>query len=327
MVHGRKYLPDNELLPCSQPTNDKLCLTRNPEPQISPNFSHVNFLWMVNYCKYHSTAAVLLRSGQTCDIAGIDWCFSGVRHMSVSVYTVYLQISFVLNGIVLQRSLSLSDRTQQIAYSGQLSIVQPVFYGVPQGSVLAPLLYILYMAELHWLVERHGVSLHLYLSMPVRQWLQSASHLILSLMSVIGSAILGCGSMMEVMWLGSSQQVDKIGIKEMSVKSTHVLEPLRHCLACHWYYAVPTQLPNTEAATCTLAAGNKLTTLTFSVFGRASFHLGDDCQLVAILDDRLWGPLSDWSVSHHTATPHSMTDQRTMAGTTCLLHLTTPDGQ
>jgi len=69
--------------------------------------------------------------------------------MSVSVYTVYLQISFVLNGIVLQRSLSLSDRTQQIAYSGQLSIVQPVFYGVPQGSVLAPLLYILYMAELH----------------------------------------------------------------------------------------------------------------------------------------------------------------------------------
>ena len=158
--------------------------------------------------------------------------------------------------------------------------------------------------------------------MPVRQWLQSASHLILSLMSVIGYAILDCGSMTEVMWLGSSQQVDKVGIKEMSVKSTHVVDPLRHCLAYHWYYAVPTQLPNTEAATCTLAAGNKLTTLTFSVFGRASFHPGDDCQLVAILDDRLWGPLSDWSVSHHAATPPSTTDQRTMAGTTTWQHPT-----
>jgi len=68
----------------------------------------------------------------------------------------------------------LSDWIQQIAYSRQLSALQPVLYGATQGSVLGPLLYVLYTAELHQLVERHGVSLHqyaddcqLYLSTPV----------------------------------------------------------------------------------------------------------------------------------------------------------------
>jgi len=40
--------------------------------------------------------------------------------------------------------------------------VQSVLYGVLQGSVLGPLLYVLYTAELHQLVERHGVNLHQY---------------------------------------------------------------------------------------------------------------------------------------------------------------------
>jgi len=38
----------------------------------------------------------------------------------------------------------LSGRTQQISYNGQLSATCDVLFGVPQGSVLAPLLYILY---------------------------------------------------------------------------------------------------------------------------------------------------------------------------------------
>jgi len=56
----------------------------------------------------------------------------------------------------------LTDRTQQIAYSGQLSAVQPVRFGVPQGSVLGPLLYFLYTAELALIAACHGLNLHQY---------------------------------------------------------------------------------------------------------------------------------------------------------------------
>jgi len=49
----------------------------------------------------------------------------------------------------------LSGRTQQISYNGQLSATCDVLFEVPQGSVLAPLLYILYTAEL----ARHDLSL------------------------------------------------------------------------------------------------------------------------------------------------------------------------
>ena len=78
----------------------------------------------------------------------------------------------------------LSDRTQQVAYAGELSTTRPLLFGVPQGSVLGPLLYILYTAELEQVVTRHGMRLHhyaddsqLYIHVTVRtlQWQSSAS--------------------------------------------------------------------------------------------------------------------------------------------------------
>jgi len=62
----------------------------------------------------------------------------------------------------------LIDITQQIAYSGQLSSVQSVLFGLPLGSILGPLLYVLYTAlslntaELALIVNRHGLSLYQY---------------------------------------------------------------------------------------------------------------------------------------------------------------------
>jgi len=86
-----------------------------------------------------------------------------------------LQPSFGLRGIALEWIRPfLTDHTEQIAYGGQLSTSCPLPFGVPQGSVLEPLLYTLYTADLTCVVERHGIRLHqyaddsqVYMSVPV----------------------------------------------------------------------------------------------------------------------------------------------------------------
>jgi len=74
-----------------------------------------------------------------------------------------LQSGLVLSGAVLRWIHSfLTNRTQQVAYNGQLSNQWLVPFGVPQGSVLGPLLYILYTAELDQLIASHRLHIHQY---------------------------------------------------------------------------------------------------------------------------------------------------------------------
>ena len=56
----------------------------------------------------------------------------------------------------------LVNRSQHIQMHGRLSTERPMVFGVPQGSVLGPLMFICYTAPLGDIARRHRINVHLY---------------------------------------------------------------------------------------------------------------------------------------------------------------------
>jgi len=74
-----------------------------------------------------------------------------------------LETSYGLQGCVLKWFSSYVDRRTHFVRCGALTSVPTlVLCGVPQGSVLGPILFLLYTAYLVLLIQRHDLCPHLY---------------------------------------------------------------------------------------------------------------------------------------------------------------------
>ena len=56
----------------------------------------------------------------------------------------------------------LQDRTQRVKINDFESDPQPLSYGIPQGSILGPIIYTLYTTPLGTIIRNHGLDYHMY---------------------------------------------------------------------------------------------------------------------------------------------------------------------
>ncbi|XP_072037296.1 uncharacterized protein [Amphiura filiformis] len=134
--------------------------------------NHLHFRIQSAYRRHHSTETALLRV-QNDILSALDQrqeAFLVLLDFSAAFDTIdhgllfrRLATRYGIQDTALSWIQSyMSGRTQSVSIKNVLSDALPLIYGVPQGSVAGPLLFTLYSAPLHDLIQSHGVSSIVY---------------------------------------------------------------------------------------------------------------------------------------------------------------------
>ena len=124
------------------------------------------------YRPHHSTDTSLLKTANDI-LLGLD-----NRHVSLltlldlpsafdtidhNIFLNRLNYLYRISGTCLSWFRSyLSKRRQSVANGNRISSTKELHYGVPQGSVLGPILFVLYIQPLSNLIKQHSLSVHLF---------------------------------------------------------------------------------------------------------------------------------------------------------------------
>ena len=170
-----------------------------------------------------------------------DVTLLGLLDMSAAFDTVdhqilleRLHVSFGFSGSVITwLSSFLDQRTQQIIFNDMTSDIVTIASGVPQGSVLGPLLFLLYTADVPVIASSHNLGIHCYADdgqLYVYNKASGADSLVSRVTACIADIDLWMFSnrlklnsdKTQFIWLGTWQQLQKITIDSITLSGSIV---------------------------------------------------------------------------------------------------------